>query len=142
MEAVLAGIITVPLRPNSAFRAFESLPQQIPMTEAVYRAFAEQKKLNFMLGRHSIESIDGYSDFIFLAKTGRPLMPSAVNDILYNIVDAYNTAEVLKAKKEHRKAELILKFSAHVLRHTGCTNKARQQIKVVSNYKKTIIYER
>lgn len=102
----------------------------LPMTETVYRAFAEQKKLNFMLGRHSTEVIDGYSDFIFLARTGRPLMPSAVNDILYNIVDAYNKQETVKAKKEHRKAELLPKFSAHVLRHTGCTNKARQQMNI------------
>lgn len=25
-----------------------------------------------------------------MAKSGRPLMPSAINNILYNIVDAYN----------------------------------------------------
>lgn len=66
------------------------------------QSICRTEKLNFMLGRHSIESIDGYFDFIFLTKTGRPLMPSAVNDILYNIVDAYNTAEVLKAKREQK----------------------------------------
>ena len=59
----------------------------IPFTESVYKAFLEQKKINFMLGRRSIEEIDGYSDFIFLAKTGRPLMPSAVNNVIYNVVD-------------------------------------------------------
>lgn len=35
--------------------------------ESVYKAL-EQKKINFMLGRRSTEDIDGYSDFIFLAK--------------------------------------------------------------------------
>ena len=79
-----------------------------------------------MLGRHSTETVDGYSDFIFLAKTGRPLMPSAVNNILYNIVDTYNKEEVIKAKKEHRKALLLPKISAHNLRHTACTNMAKR----------------
>lgn len=53
-------------------------------------------------------------------------MPGAVNSVLYNIVDAYNRAETVKAKKEHRKAELLPKFFAHVLRHTACTNMAMQ----------------
>lgn len=66
----------------------------IPFTESVYKAFLEQKKINFMLGRRSTEEIDGYSDFIFLAKTGRPLMPSAVNNVIYNVVDKYNKEEV------------------------------------------------
>ena len=79
----------------------------IPFTENVYRAFTEQRKFNFMLGRRSTEEIDGYSDFIFLAKTGRPLMPRAVNNVIYNVVDKYNKEEVAKAKKEHRKADLL-----------------------------------
>ncbi|MCB7302746.1 site-specific integrase [Bariatricus massiliensis] len=98
----------------------------IPLSQTVQKAFTEQRKLNFMLGRHSTETVDGYSDFIFLAKTGRPLMPSAVNNILYNIVDTYNKEEVIKAKKEHRKALLLPKISAHNLRHTACTNMAKR----------------
>ncbi len=102
----------------------------IPFTEKVYKAFAEQRKINFMLGRRSIKEIDGYSDFIFLAKTGRPLMPSAVNNVIYNIVDKYNKEEVVRAKKEHRKAELLPRISAHNLRHTACTNMAKQGMNV------------
>lgn len=98
----------------------------IPLSKVVQKAFTEQRKLNFMLGRHSTEMVDGYSDFIFLAKTGRPLMPSAVNNILYNIIDAYNKEEVVGAKKEHRKALLLPKISAHNLRHTACTNMAKR----------------
>ena len=104
--------------------------REIPLTEATANAFSEQKKLNFMLGRHCMENIDGYSDFVFLAKTGRPLMPSAINNIIYNIVAAYNDEEVHLAKKEHRKAELLPKISVHNLRHTACTNKARQGMNV------------
>lgn len=71
----------------------------------------------------SIE-VDGYSGVVFTAKSGRPLMPNGVNSVLYNIVDAYNKVEVERAKKEHRKAELLPKFSAHVMRHTACTRMA------------------
>lgn len=116
------------------FRAFKPKTKAgvrtIPFTGNVYSAFAEQRKINFMLGRRSTEEIDGYSDFIFLAKTGRPLMPSAVNSVIYNIIDACNKEEVRKAKKEHRKAELLSKLSAHNLRHIACSNMARQGMNI------------
>lgn len=99
--------------------------RKIPMTQAARKAFHKQKENNMLLGRHCEVEIDGYSDFIFLTKHGHPMMPSAVNNILYNIVDAYNKEEAGKAKKEHRKAELLPRFSVHVLRHTACTNMAR-----------------
>lgn len=44
---------------------------------------------------------------------------------VYNVVDKYNKEEVIKAKKEHRKAELLPGISVHNLRHTACTNMAR-----------------
>lgn len=97
----------------------------IPMSQAVQRAFTEQKKINLMFGRHSIEEIDGYSGFIFLAKTGRPLMPSAVNNVLYNIIDAYNKKEAVKAGEERRTPAFLPKVSSHSLRHTACTNMAK-----------------
>lgn len=116
------------------FRAFTPKTKAgvriIPFTESVYKAFLGQKKINFMLGRRSTEEIDGYSDFIFLAKTGRPLMPSAVNNVIYNVVDKYNKEEAGRAKKEHRKAELLPRISAHNLRHTACTNMARQGMNI------------
>ena len=67
----------------------------IPMTQEVAKAFEEQRKINFMLAKD--KSIE---------------------------VDAYNKVEVERAKKEHRKAELLPKFSAHVMRHTACTRMA------------------
>ena len=102
----------------------------IPFSDIVHRAFTEQRKINFLLGRHSTEEIDGYSDFIFLARTGRPLMPSAVNNVIYNVIDAYNKNEEGKARKAHRKAELLPKISAHNLRHTACSNMAKQGMNI------------
>ena len=57
-------------------------------------------------------------------------MPGAVNNVIYNVIDAYNKAEVKRAKKEHRKAGLLPKISAHNLRHTACSNMARQGMNV------------
>lgn len=96
----------------------------IPMTQAVRKAFEEQRKINFMLGKDRDIEVEGYKGFVFTAKTGSPLMPAGVNSALYNIIDAYNKAEVITAKKEHRKAELLPKISAHICRHTACTRMA------------------
>ena len=111
----------------------ESGVRTIPMTQDVLKAFEEQRKINFMLGKSKDVEVEGYKGFVFMAKKGRPLMPSAVNNVLYNIVDAYNMEEVKAAKKEHRKAELLPKISAHIMRHTACTRMAecRMDIKVL-----------
>lgn len=95
-----------------------------PMTKEVQRAFEEQKKINFLLAKDKSVEVDGYSGFVFTAKSGRPLMPSAVNNVLYNIIDAYNKAEAQKAKEAGREEEPLPKISAHVLRHTACTRMA------------------
>lgn len=108
----------------------ESGIRMIPLSQKVYQAFARQREINFMLGRRSTEEIDGYTDFIFLAKRGRPLMPNALNNVIYNMIDAYNKHESDRAEKEHCKAELLPKISAHNMRHTACTNMARAGMNV------------
>lgn len=102
----------------------------LPMSKKIQKAFEEQRKINFLLGRCNHEKIDGYSDFVFLAKTGRPLMPSAVNSVLYNIVHAYNQKETCRAMKEHREPDFLPKISSHSMRHTACTNMARNGMNI------------
>lgn len=102
----------------------------IPMSQAVQNAFAEQRKQNLALGRHGTEEVDGYSGFVFMAKTGRPLMPGAVNNVLYNIVKAYNKEEAHKAEKEERTPDFLPKISSHCMRHTACTNMAKRGINI------------
>lgn len=104
--------------------------RKIPMTANVKKAFDKQREYNFMLGIDRNISVDGYSGFIFVAKTGRPLMPSGVNNVLYNIVNSYNQTEIIKAKKERRKVELLPRFSAHILRHTACTRMAEKGVDI------------
>ena len=100
--------------------------RKIPMSETVYKAFAAQKRQNFLQRIPRNVEIEGRTDFIFMSKNGRPLMPSAVNNVLYNIVAAYNKQETEQAKKEKREAEYMPSISAHTLRHTGCTRMAEQ----------------
>ena len=77
---------------------------------------------------------DGYKFHISTPKTDSGIrtipMTSAINNILYNIVDAYNKKEVQIAKTEHRNAELLPTVSAHIMRHTACTRMAEKRIDV------------
>ena len=77
-----------------------------------------------MTGTTSKEIIDGYRGFCFTTKTCAPIMPSAVNSVLYNIVNSYN--KTVKCEGE----EKLPKISAHILRHTACTRMAESGIDV------------
>ena len=96
----------------------------IPMTRQVREAFLTQRKRQLAQDMANATSVDGLRGFVFTGRNGLPLMPSALNNILYNIVKAYNKAEMIQARIAHRQPELMSKFSAHVLRHTGCTRMA------------------
>lgn len=96
----------------------------IPMTENMHKALVEQKEQQFLLGvNHSVE-VDGLKNFVFTSKNGGPLAPNAVNNILYNIVKAYNKKEAAVALTENRRPVYLPSISAHIMRHTGCTRMA------------------
>lgn len=102
----------------------ESGNREISMTDAVYQAFVEQKKLCVMLGRRGDYELDGYRNFVFLNSNQRPYHYKSFNYILYGIVKRYNRDEQEIAKKEKRKCVLLPVISNHILRHTGCTRMA------------------
>ena len=77
-----------------------------------------------MLAKDKSYEVDGYSGFVFTAKSGRPLMPYGVNSVLYNIVDAYNKAKVQKGKERTQESRTASKDFPHVMRHTACTRMA------------------
>ncbi len=85
----------------------------IPMTREVYRALLDQREQQLARGWKTSVCIDGYEDFVFSTKNKNPVMPSAVNNLLLNIVNGYNGSEEKKMQMPH--------ISAHILRHTGCT---------------------
>ena len=85
----------------------------IPLTTAACDAFREIRLQNFQLGYSCTAVIDGYTDFIFITKHGRPMMPNGVNNILYNIIKHYNEYEEELSAKQEREPIYIKKFSAH-----------------------------
>lgn len=91
----------------------------IPMTKDVCKALMKQRQNQLSKGWRTNVEIDGYSDFVFSTKNGNPIMPSAVNNLLLNIVNRYNSA-VGEIELPH--------ISAHILRHTGCTRMAEAGI--------------
>jgi len=102
----------------------ESGIRKFPMTDRIYQAFEKQRKQNFLLGLRGSAVIDDVTGYVFNSKNDSPMMPSALNNVLYNIVKVYNAKEMDLAKKEKREPELLPKISAHILRHTGCTRMA------------------
>jgi integrase len=102
----------------------ESGNREIPMTEQVYKAFVEQKKLCMLLGRRGDYELDGYSGFVFLNSNQRPYNYKSFNYVLYGIVKRYNAEERMQARKEKREPVLLPVISSHILRHTGCTRMA------------------
>lgn len=66
------------------------------------------------------ETIDGYTNFVFLTIGGSVLSASSVNRAIHGITNSYNAEENQKEKEENQ--VLIPNFSAHSLRHTFCTS--------------------
>lgn len=97
----------------------------IPMRKIVGKDFETQRRLNLQRGIPRGVEIDGLSDFIFMSRSGRPMMLSSVNFILRDIVKIYNEEEKERAKRERRKPEEMPHISAHILRNTACTRMAR-----------------
>ena len=80
----------------------------IPMTKEVKHELLIQKQRQIMNGTPSKVIINGYHDFCFTTKNRVPIMPSAVNSVLYNIVNAYN-----KRVNECEGEEKLPRISAH-----------------------------
>lgn len=91
----------------------------IPLTSIALSALSEQRRMQFEKGQRTDVEIDGYSDFVFSTKNKNPIMPSAVNNVLLNIVNALN---------RDYPGENFPRVSAHILRHTGCTRMAEAGI--------------
>ncbi|MGL5258498.1 MAG: tyrosine-type recombinase/integrase [Lachnospiraceae bacterium] len=92
----------------------------IPMLKEVYEAFQEEYDAQKEYGFCDLE-LNGMSGFIFSNRFGNLHNPQAVNRSIKRIYEAYNTEEIVNAKKEKREAIFIPHFSCHHLRHTFCT---------------------
>lgn len=96
----------------------------IPMTNDVYDALHEQKKLQLALGTFCKEEICGLTDFVFTNRNAKPFISGNVNDILRRMINQYNKKETKRATAQKREPRLLPHISAHTLRHTGCTRMA------------------
>lgn len=82
----------------------------IPMTDEVYRLFAEQRKVWLMTKKCPSFEVDGYKDFVFISHmTGKCMNHSNVRRMLRSIVD-------MNAEREIQ----LPNISPHILRHTAC----------------------
>ena len=74
--------------------------------------------------------VDGYKNFVFVTKNGRPIAPNGFNNAMKNIINAYNKQEEKKAKEEKRKPVMLPHVSAHIFRHTACTRMAEAGMEI------------
>lgn len=92
----------------------------IPMIDEVFEAFLEEYEMQKCMG-FSSQTIDGYTNFVFLTDGGSVMSASSVNRAIKRIMKAHNDEEEAKAKEEDREPVMLPDFSAHTLRHTFCT---------------------
>lgn len=92
----------------------------IPMIDEVYEAFLQEYEVQRCVGYKS-ETIDGYTNFVFVTYTGGVVSATSVNRAIREIIADYNAQETQKAQEEGREPLFLPPFSAHSLRHTFCT---------------------
>lgn len=95
----------------------ESGIRMIPMMNVVFDALKDEYERQCEEG-FCVENVDGMTNFIFTNRFGTPHNPAAVNRAIKRIVDAHNSEEEVKAKKEKREPIMIPRFSCHIFRHT------------------------
>lgn len=105
----------------------------IPMVNAVYTAFLEEKLRQEEEGISCISQIDDMSGFIFFNRFRTIHNPEGINRNLDTVITAYNNREEVKAAREKRTPLLLPHFTSHHLRHTFCTRlcEADVNIKVI-----------
>ncbi len=95
----------------------------IPMTDAVYDLFIQQRKEWLKINKDPNFSVGGYSDFVFLShSTGNCLQPNSVRRMMRNLVSMNDEREIQ-----------LPPISPHILRHTAITRLAEAgcEIKVL-----------
>lgn len=92
----------------------------IPMMQPVYDALHAEYERQLEEGL-CITIVDGMSGFVFTNRFDTIHNPVAVNRAIKRTREAYNSEEMVKAKKDKRQPILIPHFSCHHLRHTFCS---------------------
>lgn len=111
-----AGYRNIPMLP--AVR--EALQAEVTKSKRVKDEFRlKPVKVRRIKGKDVEQEMDKWvSGFIFLNFEGKPYQTHAINQILNDIVTAYNAEEVANAKQDGRKPELMPHISPHICRHS------------------------
>ena len=104
----------------------------IPIMDQVYDVLANEYERQKTEG-FCVFELDGMSGFIFSNRNGNLHNPHCINQAINRISDAYNSKEIIDAKREHREPVIIPHFSCHHLRHTFCSRLCENEnnIKVI-----------
>ena len=89
--------------------------RKIPMNESVAKAL--KAEINNRENAQPV-TVDEYTDFVFLNKSGNPMYGAAYSVDFSKMIKKYN--------KHHK--EKLPKISPHTLRHTFCTNMANKNM--------------
>ena len=94
--------------------------RQIPMLPEVKEALLDEieKRKSSSLPKYEV---DGYDDFVFLKRSGKPCEPISLSPILHRIILRHNEKEISLAEEEKRDPIILPNFTLHSLRHTFCT---------------------
>ena len=95
------------------------------MLPNVRAALLREQKIQKLMGEKCTETIDGYTNFIFLTRNGGPKHVWGINDALSNIVKACNTEVMAKWDEESNgngdPPVTLPDLTCHWLRHTFAT---------------------
>lgn len=101
--------------------------REIPMFLGVRKMLIDEKQYQTRFG-FCKSVIDGYSNFVFVNRSGEPYAPKNINAALKRITNSYNQNECELAKIENREPVLLPYFTAHNLRHTFCTRMCENKV--------------
>ncbi len=101
--------------------------RQIPMTDEVKTAFAEERRCQEMNGLTCKAMVDGYTNFIFINRFGNLQHQGTLNKAIRRIVRDCNDMQLSKDRKN---PVLLPNFSCHSLRHTFTTRLVESGINI------------
>ena len=100
----------------------------IPMLPRVKKAFYEEKEYQEQLGMKCRDTIDGYTNFIFLNRFGGVQQQGTLNDAIKRIITKCNLEQLDENNDEN--VTLLPDFSCHTLRHTFATRMCEKNVNI------------
>lgn len=101
----------------------------IEFNKSVHDCFLDQMDYdNFIYQAAGIFEADGFSKFLFITSTGKPMTLGLYNRLLDNIILEYNEHEAAEAAKEEREVICLPHISGYSVRRTGLTRMAESGI--------------